>query len=463
MPNTGSQEGSSYGLPPDRDLVRDLEEILDKGPRLEQLKLRLRDLPPEDIARVLWEMDSDDKVLLFRALSDEAAAQVLDETDEDSKADLLESVGIGTLTRVMEEMPPDEVVDLLAFLTAEQRRRVLEKLDSEHARRIRELEKFDPETAGGLMTNEFLAVPPDRAIHQVLEDLKREEEEELLADVYIVDEWMHLLGVISVKEMVVEDPRRRIGDIMLEVRITVPPEMDREEVSRIVDHYHLSSIPVVDERGSLLGVVTYDDVMDVIQEEASEDMYRLAGTWTHNPFVEPIHKRVGYRLPWLIVTMIGGFGSVAVISRFSAAIEENPPLAFFIPIIGALAGNVGVQSSTIMVRGFATGDIPVGRTLGLFARELAIGVAIGSICGLATGIFAAVAVEDVGAAFGFGVAVSIFCAISAAAGVGTLVPIFCSRVGVDPALAAGPFVTTVVDLAGHLIYFLVLTLVLISL
>jgi magnesium transporter len=264
----------------------------------------------------------------------------------------------------------------------------------------------------------------------------------------------------SIKELIAEDADRPVGEAIFDVTTTVLPDVDREEVSRIVDHYHLSSLPVVDERGSLLGVITVDDVMDVIQEEASEDMYRLAGTGTQNPFAESLPRRVWVRLPWLMVTMLGGFASIAIISAFRADIDENPSLAFFLPIIGALAGNVGVQSSTIMVRGFATGDIPIGRTVQLLAREIVIGAGIGTICGLATGLFAALFLAEIGAGFGVGVAISIFCAISAAAAVGTLVPIGCSRFGVDPAIAAGPFVMTVVDLAAHVIYFIVLTLIL---
>jgi len=453
-------------LPQDRErLLEDIAAVLEAGPLdVDRIKRRIRDVPPEDIAGVLLELEPREKLALFRALSDEAAARVLDEADEDSTLELLDAIGEDALARVMEEMPPDEGADLLAVLDPERRHRVLRKLDPEHAQNMRELEQFDPATAGGLMTNDFLMVTPRRPVREVLQELRDAELWEELPYVYVVDELRNLLGVVSVADLLQADPEAPVSSVMEKASIRVPPDMDREEVARIVDRYHLKGVPVTDDRGALLGVVTLDDVMDVLEEEVSEDMYHLAGTAPHNPFVESVWRRVWLRLPWLTVTMLGGFASVAIIKLFEDAIDARASIAFFIPIIGALAGNVGVQSSTIMVRGFATGDIPqTGRIVAsLLLNEVMIGLIIGIICGLCTGVYAA-AVEPADAArFGISVGLSIFGAIAAAAAVGSMVPLVCSRIGVDPALAAGPFIVTVIDLCAHLIYFVVLTVILLG-
>ncbi len=467
--STGSQPpGSSFHEDRER-LIEDLGELIHREPLdVDLVKKRLHELPGEDIARCLQVLDLDPpQMRLFsRALSDELAARVLDEVDEGSALDLIEAVGIERLPRVMEEMPPDEGADLLAYLEPEQRRAVLQRMDPEHAKNLRELEKFDPETAGGLMTNEFRMVRPHRRIEEVIQRIRDEEDEEdhQPGYIYVVDELRNLIGVASLKQLMRADPGETIGNVMQKAWLTVPPDMDREEVARIVDRYHLYAVPVTDDRGSLLGVVTSDDVMDVIEEEVSEDMYRLAGAGAHNPFAEPVLRRVWFRLPWLTVTMLGGFASVAIIGRYEDTIRDVREIAFFIPIIGALAGNVGVQASTIMVRGFATGDIPLGgrAAWNLLVREMAVGSIIGAICGVATGAYAALFVEAEALRFGLSVGLSIFGAISAAAAVGTLVPLACSRLGVDPALAAGPFIVTVIDIFAHLIYFVVLTVILLG-
>ncbi len=453
--------------PPREQLVEDLDQLLDRAPlELARIRARTRNIPPEDVASALSELDHHQKLLLFRAVSDQYAAQVLDEADRESQIELAESIGLDHLSRLIEEMPPDEGADFLALLGPEQRTRVLASLDPTHAGNLRELEKFDPETAGGLMTNEFLMVPPDLPAGEALTrfaEFEGDDEASPLNYVYIVDEVRNLLGVASFKQLIRTDPNEPVREVMQKPWVTVQPSMDREEVARIVDRYHLQAIPVTNDAGGLLGVVTVDDIMDVIEEEVSEDMYRMAGAAMHNPFVEPVWQRVWNRLPWLVVTMFGGFASVALISLYQHTIEARTSIAFFLPIVAALAGNIGVQASTIMVRGFATGDIPAGAgsTLSLLLRELAVGCSIGLICGVCTGIFAALYTSDPDAArLGLSVGLSIFAAISAAVVVGTLVPIACSRMGVDPALAAGPFIVTTVDLFAHLIYFVIVTLIL---
>jgi len=340
---------------------------------------------------------------------------------------------------------------------------VLEEMDEEHARNLRELEKFDPETAGGLMTNDFIMAAPERTVDDVLAEVGRSEEEVPLAYVYVVDELRNLVGVASVKQLLRAKRDVPIAEVMQKAWITVPPDLDREHVAILVDRYHLAAIPVTDERGALLGVVTVDDVLDVIEEEVSEDMYRMAGAGAHNPFAEPVWRRIWVRLPWLAVTMLGGFVAVAIINAFRDVIEARRSVAYFITIIGALAGNVGVQASTIMVRGFATGDLQIGGrgTWNLLSREMLVGCAIGCICGVSTGLYAMAFTDMEPVRFGISVGLSLFGAISAAAVVGTVVPLLCSRVGVDPALAAGPFIVTVIDIVAHLIYFVVLTLILV--
>lgn len=448
---------------PERFIV-DLEAALDRSP-LDPVEVhrRLGNVRPEDIASVLLELDSDRKLRLFRVLSHDVAAQILDETDRVSKAELVEALGVDTLSQMLDTLPPDEAVDLLTLLEPQRRRGVLDRLEPEHAENLRELEKFDPETAGGLMTNEFLSGAPADRIGDLLDRVSESEGEIPDAYLYVVDELHNLLGVASIKQLWRADENDTVDQVMQKPYIAVPPDMDREEVARIVGRYHLAAIPVTDERGSLLGVVEADDLLDVLEEEATEDMYRLAGAGSHNPFAESVGRRLRSRLPWLAVTMLGGFSAVVIIDQFGERLQQMQQAAFFLPIIGALAGNVGVQASTIMVRGFATGQIVAdGRSgVNIILREMSVGIAIGAICAIASGIFAAIYagfyVDALVLRFAISVGLSIFLAVSVAAAVGTVVPLVCSRIGVDPALAAGPFIITLIDIFAYLIYLLVLT------
>jgi magnesium transporter len=415
-------------------------------------------LHPEDLATILPGLGLAKKLFIFRRLDIEGQGVMLEETDLESKKAIMEAMSPEVLGDVLDEMGPDEVADLVDLLPDEEEEEVLAELEPEHAEHVRELLEYDPESAGGIMTQEYIAVSPETTTREIIERIQTDEGAELVSCVYVTDPSSRLIGVASIRQLLTNKPETPIRDFMASDVISVTVDMDREQVARLVDRYNFPALPVIDEADYLKGVVTMDDVIDVIREEASEDILRLAGASTAYSTIEPIHKRAFHRLPWLITTLGGGLLLAVILRAFGKTLEKEVALTFFMPALAAMGGSAGLQSSTIMVRGLATGEIGAGRVLRVIGKEIVVGLLVGLVCGVVVGIVASLL--QMNTMLGVIVGIAMFSGISVATTVGSLVPMICLKIGIDPALAAGPFVTTMNDIAGLVIYFGIASLML---
>ena len=341
-----------------------------------------------------------------------------------------------------------------------QEEQVLKGVEKELAEDLRELREHDPETAGGLMTTNFVALALDDTAASAVKRVQGEvESEAALNQLFVVDEQGKLCGVVHLRRLIAVKPDTPIREILDPDTIHVTTEVHREEVARQVERYDVYAMPVVDAEGVMQGIITVDDVLEAIHEEVSEDMYRLAGTSAMHPTRERPVKRMFLRLPWLGITVASGLFTGWVYSLFRHQLSAHFAVACFVPLIMAMGGNVALQSSTIMVRGLATGEVELSRVLRLLLGEVSVGAMLGVVCGLMTGLVAAWLNGD--PRLGVVVTLSMMAGLTVAATLGTLMPLLCCRIGIDPALAAGPFVTSLNDLTGLTIYLLIATLLIV--
>ena len=435
--------------------VEDLQAILsEEQVRSLQLIETLREIRALDLAPLLIHFDRDDKIEVFEHLDPESAAEVLFETDLRSRGEILEHARIEKLTPIIEGMPPDEAADLIESLSPERRDPLL-RLSPVLADHVRPLLAYDPETAGGKMTTEYVSVGETETAGGAIRAIQGSLGAETVNYVYVVNGEHRLRGVLSIRELIASRPEVPIRSIMTTDIISAPPEMDQEEAAGLVQKYNLSALPVIRKDERLLGIVTVDDVIDVLQSEASEDMYRLAGTSPANPTVQKFHRHVFHRFSFLLITLGGGLAIVLVLSQFEAAFaEEAIPVWAFIPVIIGMAGNVGIQASTIMVRGLATGEIRPARFSSVLGKEILVGTTLGTLFGLAIGViaFSGSTYLDARPALGLAVGLGMMAGLTVASLVGSLVPLGCEKLGLDPALAAGPFVTMLNDLLAATMY-----------
>jgi magnesium transporter len=410
----------------------------------------LDDLHPTDVADVLEELDLDDRKRVFYLLDNEVAIEVLDELDEDAKEELLGELERRKLQTLVKDMPSDEAADMLKLMPPEESEQLLSVVEEEQAIELRELVEYEPDSAGGIMTKDYLAVAPEQTAAQAIEVIRETPSAEVIRYLYVINDSEELVGVLSLRDILLAKPDAALGAMAKTEVVTVRTDVDQEKVARVLDKYDFAAIPVVDRNNVLRGIVTYDDVIDVIEEEASEDIYRLAGTAAHRPTREPAHRRVILRLPWLLITLAGGIISSQIMLRFGHTLEAVVSITFFVPVINGMGGNVGLQSSTVVVRGLATGEVHVSRIMSVISKEILVGCMIGIICGAAVATFALLTLDR--PELGLAVGLAMFCGITVAALTGTAIPLLCEKFGIDPALAAGPFITTLNDITCLTIY-----------
>lgn len=454
-------------MPGEQDLFEELIERLNSSEDLSTqiIEELIQDIRIEDIAEIFPHLREPVKTLLFESLADEDAAELLAELDEIAVIQILKDLDPDRIAAICNFLPPDEGADVIGFSDEEDQPGILEQMDRELADKIQSLAKHSPETAGGVMTSEFMAVRSDESVRSILLRIKTSELEESIQNVYVQNERRGLIGVASLRDLLQAGLNQPIGDIMEKDVISVPLDMDQEEVSRIVNRYDFTAVPVVNEKGILKGIVTFDDVMDVMEEESSEDMYRMAGEVTMHPTQQHFIRRVSARMPWLLVTLGGTYLAAMLIKWFETnsginnAHVENlwTLLLCFIPMIGGMAGNVGIQSSTVMVRGLATGEVYPSIFWKVLTKEVFIAAIIGLISGAIIGgiltAFPPVSGYYDADNLGYVVSLALFGSIVCAAFLGTMMPFACLLINVDPAYASGPVLTTLNDLVGFAIYF----------
>ena len=417
-------------------------------------------LTPGDLSEILRPFSVEDTARILRQLPPDPLAEVLGEIDNRSLSALFQLLDIDEIADVIEEMPSDEATDVIEQLEEGQAREILAAMEAEERQEVTELLQYGAETAGGLMGKEYSTVAADGTVADAVVSLSRFEEDDLeeMHFVFVVDDQDHLVGRVPLVKLLLNSAQTAMRKIMEPDPLYVGVDLDQEEVAQFFMTHDLISLPVVDRDERLVGRITADDVLDVVEEEATEDISRLAGV-SVGEFGEQSSLRVARsRLPWLLGGLAGQLGAVLVLRHFEGSIAQLVSLAFFIPVIMAMAGNVGIQTSSVVVRGLATGEVDyyhLGRHL---LREIGTAVITGSVvaaalCGIA---FAVVGYWELAMVLGLAMlAVMIFAATA-----GTGIPLLLHRAGVDPAVATGPFITTANDIVGLLIYLGLATLIL---
>ncbi len=410
---------------------------------------------PGDLLDLLAELNVEQKTALMQRMSESDAALIFQEMEDFEQAEILRLLSDDRAKAILSAMPADDAVDLIGELTPTEAQEILELIGDEDQADYGDLLKYPEDSAGGLMTTEYLALPSDIPVEEAIQRLREiASEAETIYYVFVVDEQGRLIGVLSLRDLIAANDGTLLKNIMRRNVISVNATLDQEEVARIVSKYDLLAVPVVDDDDRLLGIVTVDDIIDVLEQEATEDIYRFAGAIEVEGIGltdAPVVKVVKMRLPWLIIAMLGGILSGSVIGVYRSTLETIVVLAVFIPVIMGMGGNVGTQSSTIFVRGLATGEINKVDVWSYFFREIRVGLSMGIICG---GLISLTAFFWQGNPYlGFVVGLSMLATICVATLIGTLVPLLLNMAHIDPAITAGPFVTTIKDVTGLLIYF----------
>ncbi|MEW5768350.1 MAG: magnesium transporter [bacterium] len=418
----------------------------------------LKELHPADIARGFEDLKPEEQVAVFKCLSDDEAIEVFEELELEQQSFLLDSISRGRAGKVLDAMSSDDRADLFSELSDETVTRLFNLMKREEVADVVQLLKYEPDTAGGLMTTDYIALKEDITVEAAVEAIRKRPKAEMIHYVYVVDESGHLVGVASLRALILAKEGTSLFEVMDSDPIRVKVDLDQEEVARTVATYDLLALPVIEHDNRLVGIVTVDDIIDVVEKEATEDIYRMAGTaFEDDGHKKSIFKIAVLRFPWLFTCLIGGLISGSIIRFFKITLNETIALTFFIPVILGMGGNVGIQSSTIVVRGVALGHLERAQIGRILSRQMGIGLILGAMCGTLIGVIASL-FHMGGEVVALAAGVSMFCSLSLAAFIGALFPLIFNRLNIDPAIASGPFVTTVMDITGLTVYFILASL-----
>ncbi len=412
-----------------------------------------------DIAEFFPELPLPQRIKVLRVLEHSKAAEILFSLDREELPQLLAGLGPKRTAEILGKMFTDDAADLLGDLPEDQKNKLLGLMKAAEAEDIRDLLSYEKDTAGGLMAIEYVDVRKDMTINQAIERLRKiAPDAETVYYVYVTNDDEQLVGVISLRELIIAPPDELIENIMQTNVTSVNVRTDQEEVARLMSKYDFLAVPVVNDDMLLLGIITFDDVMDVIEEEANEDVMRLTASMEAEgqDMESSFWVRAGRRLPWLIGLLFGELIAGNVINGFSATLEHMTALAFFITAMAGGPGNAATQSLAVVVRGLATGEINKNKIFSVVWKETQVGLLIGFVCGSVLSMMAYLWQSS--PTLGLVVGLSMTLSIIAATALGSLVPVLISRIGVDPALASGPFIATLMDITSMVIYFGMATL-----
>ncbi len=413
---------------------------------------------PADIAHVLDAFMPQDRLRLLTYVGEDTLqAEVVACMPMTAAIDLLNEIPMERAVALLREMSGDDRADLLGALDETMAAKIMAAMPAEESDEVAELLRYGENTAGGIMSPDFLSISEEVSAREAIGIVQDSPDVEMVFYIYVVNNHGLLVGVVSLRQLVTSRPDMPLQEIMNPHVVSVRTEEDQEEVALIVSRYDYLAVPVIDEHNQLLGVVTVDDVIDVIREEATEDILKMAGAGEEWDVQQTILRSVRHRAPWLAAAWLGGVVASFVISYFEGTLQRVLPLVAFIPVIIGMAGNVGTQSLTIVVRGLATGRIDVKHFWGVTWREIVIGVFLGVAYGAALGAFGFVQLMGDAETNAFILAVvvgtSSAVAMTMAAMVGAAMPLLFAKLHIDPAVATGPFVTTTIDVLGILVYF----------
>ncbi|MFZ5554674.1 MAG: magnesium transporter [Bacteroidota bacterium] len=437
-----------------KELVDQISEAIDKG-NDGFITGVTSELHGADIAEIINELNVDDGKYLFKLLENDKAADTLLELDDDVREQLLESLTTKEIAEHIEEMDSDDAADVVGELSEEKQREVISKIEDEgHVSDIEHLLNYEEGTAGALMAREFIKANVNWPVDRCIVEMRRQAQEvETVYTVYVVDDNDILCGLLSLKSLLVATPKQHIIELYNPQFHSVSTHEKKEEVAKIMERYDLVVLPVVDEKGKLLGRITIDDVVDVIKEEAERDYQLASGLSEKVESSDSIWRLSRARLPWLLIALLGGVLISQVISGYEAEIQIYPEMAIFIPLIAAMGGNVGIQSSAIVVQELAGDNIEMQSMFTKLAKEFFVGLINGLVCSSLILGYNILVNDSVN--LSLTVSIALLTVIVFAAVFGTFVPLALNKYKIDPALATGPFITTTNDLLGVLIYFIV--------
>ena len=423
--------------------------------RTQLLKSILEPLKPLEIANILLQLKLKQQLVLLENLDRRTSSEVLNNLQDSPSilGDIVEQISTDRLSNAIEDMPQDDAADFVGLLDDEKAEALLEKLPEKDREELTNLLQYDEESAGGLMTPYVVAIHKDQTVAAAIKEIQKfvkKEGFELFYTAYVVDDHDHLIGTIGTTELLLAERHKLIENLMDHEVVAVDQDLDQEEVARIAQEYDLVVVPVIDKHLRLIGRITLDDLVDVIVDEYNEDIGHIAGTGDEEVSETSVIRASGDRLPWLLVGLFGGFLTAIVMSLYENALISLPDVTYFIPLVAALGGSIGIQSSSIVVRGLATGAIQTTDILVRLWKELRVAFLNGIICSFILAGMSWYLTDDVGRAITSGV--SLLIVVCFAAVVGSTIPIILKRMNIDPAIATGPFITTTSDIIGIAIY-----------
>ncbi len=414
----------------------------------------LKDLHPAEIAELYHELDIDEAEYLYLLLDEETQADVLMELDEDERQQLLSKMDAEDIAKQIEHLDTDDAVDVIQELDEEEREKILSHIDDvEQAGDIIDLLKYDEDTAGGLMGTEMIVVNENWSMPECIRQMRMQAEDmDEVYYVYVVDNDDRLKGTLPLKKLITHPSVSKIKHVMEDDPVAVKADTPIDEVALDFEKYDLVAMPVVDSIGRLLGRITVDDVMDQVRDSNERD-YQLASGLTHDvESDDKLFAQTKARLPWLLIGMIGGLCNSFILGKFEGGFVVDPALALFIPLIGGTGGNVGTQSSAIVVQGLANGSLDIKKSTQQLLKELGVGLLNGGIIALLVFIYNYFTIGHGREVTTFAVSISLFCVVMFASVFGTFVPLTLEKLKIDPALATGPFISITNDIIGMLIY-----------
>ena len=439
------------------ELIEKVEHLIDSRNNNEILDV-LNEFHYADIAEILDELNLGQATYIIKLLDSEKTSDILTELDDDIREKILENLSAKEIAEEIEELDTDDAADIIGELSEERQEEVISKIeDEEHREEIKELLAYDEDTAGGLMAKELVSVNENWTVTQCVKEMRAQAENVTrVHSIYVVDADERLIGRLSLKDLLVANPRANISTVYIPKVDAVHVNDEAEDVARVMQKYDLEAIPVVDDNQVLLGRITIDDIVDVIKEEAEKDYQLAAGITQDVEADDSIFELTRARLPWLFLGLVGGIGAFLIMEGFQDSFKEYAVLFFFTPLIAAMAGNVGVQSSAIIVQGLANDDVK-GSINSRLIKEMLLAALNGFILAIFLFLFVWVTKDQNTA---LAISVSLVVVIIVAGLIGTFIPLFLDKRGIDPAIATGPFITTSNDIFGILIYFWIAKMIL---
>ena len=442
-----------------KELLVQVEQLI-QNKNDNELEILLNDLHHADIAEIFEELDTEQATYIFKILDSEKTAEILLELEDDLREKILHNLSAKEIAEELDEMDTDDAADIISELSQSKKEEVISELeDLEHAKDIVDLLRYDEDEAGGLMGKELVQVNENWTVLTCIKEMRMQAENVTrVHSIYVVDDENRLKGRLSLKDLLTASSKTHISEVYIPKVTFVKVNTPNVEVARIMQKYDLEAIPVVDEMGRLVGRITIDDIIDVIKEESDKDYQLAAGISKDVEADDSIIELTRARLPWLVLALLGGFITVRVLGLFEGAMLQHGKLFFFTPLIAAMAGNVGVQSSAIIVQGLANNTLS-GSLWHRLLKEVSLSLLNGIILAviLCLGSHFLLNVELI---ISLIVTIALVSVIIIASLIGTFIPLFLHKFGIDPALATGPFITTSNDICGILIYFSIAKLIL---